>query len=348
MITTTTRHFGDLEGQPVQAVTLANSAGFEATVLTLGATLQALWVPDARGDRADVVLGHDAPGDYLAHRHYFGASVGRHANRIAQGRFRLEDRQHQLERNDSGHHLHGGGAAAFHRQLWRITEATAGTVVLALRSVDGDGGYPGNLDVTARYALDAGGVLSIDYAAVTDAPTLVNLTSHSYFNLAGHGDVMAHRLTLDVARYTPVQADLIPTGELLPVAGSPLDFRHAVAVGARIREPHAQLRHARGYDHNFVVDGAAGTLRRAARLEDPASGRVMELHATAPGVQFYSGNFLDGSTAGKGGRAYRQGDGLCLEPQSFPDAPNQKAFPSTRLRPGERYTSGMQLRFGVG
>lgn len=348
MITTTIRPFGTLEsGEAVHAITLLDSRGHEATVLTLGATLQALWVPDARGNRADVVLGHDEPAAYLEGRHYFGATVGRHANRIAQGRFRLDGRHYQVERNDGNNHLHGGGATAFHRRLWQIEDAGNGSVRLALRSEAGEGGYPGRLDVTARYALDAEGGLAIEYGATTDAPTVVNLTSHSYFNLAGGGDVMAHNLALAASRYAPVDAQLIPLGELADVTGTPFDFRTGAAVGSRIREPHAQLRLGRGYDHHFVVDGQPGTLRRAARLEDPRSGRILELHITAPGVQFYSGNFLDGTTPGKGGLACRQGDGLCLEPQGFPDAPNQPSFPSTRLMPGETYASAMLLRFGA-
>lgn len=345
MATTRIHAFGKLDdGREVLAITLANARGHEATVLTLGATLQALWVPDRHGGRTDIVLGHDEPAAYLSHRHYFGATVGRHANRIAQGRFRLEGRQYQLEQNDGDNHLHGGGAAAFHRRLWQIEEAADGALDLALRSDADEGGYPGRVDITARYALGDDGELSIDYGAVTDAPTIINLTSHSYFNLCGGGDVMAHRLKLDASRYAPVDASLIPTGELPEVAGTPFDFRAGMLVGRCIRDPDPQLRRARGYDHHFVIDDEPGKLRRAARLDDPHSGRVLELYITAPGVQFYSGNFLDGSTLGKAGRAYRQGDGLCLEPQGFPDAPNQPSFPSTRLMPGERYANRMQLR----
>ncbi len=349
MAHTSIRSFGRLDdGTEVEAVTLRNSRGHEATVLTLGATLQSLWLPDSRGERADVVLGHDEPAAYLSHPHYFGCSVGRYANRIAEGRFQLEGRHHQLERNNGNNHLHGGGATAFHRRLWRVLEARDGSVVLALRSENGEGGYPGGLDVTARYALQEDGTLAIDYGAVTDAPTIVNLTNHSYFNLRGRGDVMDHRLTLFASRFTPVDPQLIPTGDLADVAGTPFDFRTAAPVGERIRLEHPQLQRARGYDHHFIVDGTPGTLRPAARLEDPVSGRVLELHTTAHGVQFYSGNFLDGSTRGKGGLACRQGDGLCLEPQGYPDAPNQPAFPSARLMPGEHYLNRILLRFGTG
>ncbi len=343
------RSFGRLDdGTEVEAVTLQDSRGHEATVLTLGATLQSLWIPDSRGERTDVVLGHDEPAGYLSHRHYFGCTVGRFANRIAAGRFQLEGRHHQLERNDGGNHLHGGGATAFHRRLWQVVEAQAGSVVLALHSDDGEGGYPGRLDVTARYALQEDGGLAIEYGAVTDAPTIVNLTNHSYYNLRGQGDVMGHRLTLFASRFTPVDAQLIPTGELAEVAGTPFDFRTATAVGERIRTDHPQLQRGRGYDHHFIVDGTPGTLRPVARLEDPVTQRVLELHSTAHGVQFYSGNFLDGSTRGKGGLACRQGDGLCLEPQGYPDAPNQPAFPAATLMPGERYLNRILLRFSSG
>lgn len=328
MATTSVHASGRLaDGRAVQAVTLANNRGHEATILTLGATLQALWIPDARGNRVDIVLGHDTPGEYLAHRHYFGCTVGRHANRIAQGRFHLDGQHFELERNDGDHHLHGGGAAAFHRQLWRIEEARDGEVLMALRSAAGAGGYPGRLDVTARHTLDDEGALCIEYGAVTDAPTIVNLTHHGYFNLRGRGDVMAHRLTLDASRMAPVDATLIPTGELRDVAGSPFDFRAGAPVGARIREPDPQLRIARGYDHHFVIDGAPGTLRRAARLEDPESGRMLELHITAAGVQFYSGNFLDGSTIGKGGVAYRRATACAWNRRDIPTRRTSRGSP---------------------
>lgn len=348
MAETTIRPFGSLgDGTGVEAITLRDARGHEATILTLGATLQSLWMPDSKGDRADVVLGHDEPAAYLGHKNYFGCTVGRFANRIAQGRFQLAGRHHQLERNDGNNHLHGGGETAFHRRLWKIVAASDGAVELALRSEDGEGGYPGRLDATARYTLQENGALMIEYGAVTDAPTIVNLTNHSYFNLRGHGNVMGHLLTLHASRFTPVDAQLIPTGELAEVAGTPFDFRSAVAVGERIRHPHPQLQHGRGYDHNFVVDGPPGTLRPAARLEDPVSGRALELHTTAHGVQFYSGNFLDGTTRGKAGLACRQADGLCLEAQGFPDAPNQPAFPSATLMPGERYQNRILLQFGT-
>lgn len=338
------------DGRVVEKVTLRASDGMSATVMTLGATLQSLIVADRDGNLDDVVLGHDTPGEYLAQRNFFGVSVGRYANRIAYGRFNLDGRAYQLEVNNGPHHLHGG--TGFDQSLWEIAsvgEGEAAHVELALVSPDGEGGYPGTLRVTARYTLDAHGALRIDYRATTDAPTIVNLTNHALFNLAGERarcDVLAHRLTLHAIHYTPVDATLIPTGERAAVAGTPFDFREPHAIGARIRDARdPQVGIGRGYDHNFIVDGAAGTLRPAARLEDPVSGRAMEMHVTAPGIQFYSGNFLDGTVAGKQGRLYRQSDGVALEPQTFPDSPNRPDFPSPRLDPGMEYVNTMVLRF---
>ncbi|MBO9623832.1 MAG: galactose mutarotase [Sphingomonas sp.] len=339
------------DGRLVEKVTLANANGISATVMTLGATLQALHVPDRDGVIDDIVLGHDTPDEYLARVNYFGVTVGRYANRIAHGRFTLDGRDYQLETNDGPHHLHGG-LSGFDRKLWTITSVGEGEeahVELTLVSSDGEGGYPGTLRVTARYTLDDRDQLRIDYRATTDAPTIVNLTNHALFNLAGErarGDVLTHKLTLHASRYTPVDPTLIPTGELAPVAGTAFDFAAPRAIGEAIRDGNdAQIRIGRGYDHNFVIDGTPGTLRPAALVEDPASGRAMEMLVTAPGVQVYSGNFLDGTVAGKGGRLYRQSDGLALEPQCFPDSPNRPDFPSSRLDPDMEYVNTMLLRF---
>ena len=342
--------FGALDdGTVVEKVTLANARGISATVMTLGATLQALHVPDRDGEVDDVVLGHDTLAEYCAHPQYLGVTVGRYANRIAGGRFALDGRAFRLETNDGANHLHGG-ANGLDKRLWTILSADEGKVVLGCSSADGEGGYPGTLDVTATYTL-TDDALRIEYRATTDAPTIVNITNHALFNLAGAraaSDALDHRLTLHASRYTPVDSGLIPTGELAPVSGTPFDFRRPHAIGARIRDyADPQLRIGRGYDHNFAIDGAAGTLRPALRLEDPRSGRAIEVETTAPGLQFYSGNFLDGTTAGKGGRAYRQGDGLAFEPQHFPDSPNRPQFPSPRLDPGETYVNAMVLRFAM-
>jgi len=346
--------FGRLaDGSTVEAVVLANGNGMSATVITVGATLQALLVPDRDGSPADVVLGYASAARYLEQPQYFGSTVGRFANRIANGRFTLDGVDYQLERNDGPNHLHGG-VAGFDKALWRIeslSDGPAAEVVLAYSSADGEGGYPGTLEVRARYALNEQNELTIDYTATTDRPTIANITNHSYFNLAGDDgdtDILAQQLTLHAEYFTPVDSTLIPTGELRNVAGTPFDFRTSKPIGRDIRDGrNEQLMMGRGYDHNFVVNGEAGVLRPAARLADPASGRVMELLTTAPGVQFYSGNFLNATTAGKSGRVYRQGDALCLEPQVFPDAPNKAQFPSARLDPGEVYRNSMVLRFST-
>ena len=346
--------FGVLEdGTAIEAVTLTNSRGLSARVITLGATLQSLVVPGRDGTGDDVVLGYDTAAEYLAKPNYFGATVGRFANRIAGGRFELDGRQYALETNDGPNHLHGG-VRGFDKRVWTIRSVESGpeaSVTLAYRSPDREGGYPGNLDVTATYSLSDDNALTITYRATTDRPTIANITNHALFNLAGEQaatDAMDQLLTFHASAYTPVDETLIPTGELRPVAGTPFDFRTPTAIGARIRDGRdAQILIGHGYDHNFVIDGTVGTLRPALRLEDPVSGRVMEMSATAPGVQFYSGNFLDGTVVGKNGRVYRQGDGLAFEPQTYPDAPNRPDFPSARLDPGETYVNAMVLRFSV-
>jgi len=349
MATSTVEPWGTLpDGSTVEAVILRDGSGLSASILTLGATLHSLWVPDARGDRADVVLGHDHPEDYLASRHYFGGTIGRSANRIAHGRFMIGDAVYQLECNDGPHHLHGGGNSAFHRRLWRIDAVDAAQVVMTLRSEDGEGGYPGNVAITASFSLRQAGQLEITYRARTDKPTIVNLTNHCYFNLSGgRSTALGATLRLHARQFASVQEGLIPTGHLCDVAGTPFDFRAARSIASRIRESHPQLQRARGYDHHFIIDGEPGLMRPAARLEDPVSGRWLELHVTAPGVQFYSGNFLDGTVAGKGGRYCRQGDGICLEPQGYPDAPNQPTFRATRVDPGDTYCNRMLLNFGA-
>ncbi|PZN30579.1 MAG: galactose-1-epimerase [Proteobacteria bacterium] len=346
--------FGVLaDGTPVPAVELSNANGVTVRIIALGAAIQSLRVPDRNGTLADVVLGHRSVGEYLDKPQYFGATVGRYANRIAGGKFRLDGREYTLERNDGPNHLHGG-TLGFDKVLWRIESVTRGTpgrVVLKHVSPDGHGGYPGTLEVTVSYTLDDLDRLTVEYRARTDKPTIVNITNHSYFNLAGEGsgrDIMGHRLTIFADAYTPVDETLIPQGPPRSVAGTPFDFRQPQAIGARIRDAsEQQLLIGRGYDHNFVLNGTPGELRLAARLEDPDSGRVLELATTAPGLQFYSGNFLDGTSIGKAARSYRQGDGLCLEPQVFPDSPNRPDFPSARLDPGAEYVHVMQLRFST-
>ena len=345
--------FGTLQdGTRVDAAELSNSAGMSVRIIALGAAIQSLTVPDRNGTREDVVLGYDSPRDYLAKRQYFGATVGRYANRIARGKFTLDGHEYQLETNDGPNHLHGG-LHGLDTVLWTIDKVTSGPVArveLRYVSPDGAGGYPGNLTVTATYMLNERNELAMEYRARTDKPTIVNITNHSFFNLAGKGDVLGHRLKLFADSFTPVDATLIPTGERRSVANTPFDFRQARAIGEQIRNgKDEQLRIGRGYDHNFVISGEPSPqgFRLAASLEDPVSGRVLEVLTTAPAVQFYSGNFLDGTVVGKGGRIYRQGDALCLEPQVFPDAPNHPDFPSARVDPGHEYVHRMVFRFSV-
>jgi aldose 1-epimerase len=345
--------FGTLQdGTRVDAVELSNSAGMSVRIIALGAAIQSITVPDRGGARADVVLGYDSPREYVAKRQYFGATVGRYANRIARGKFTLDGHQYQLETNDGPNHLHGG-VQGLDTVLWKFDELTRnpdGRVLLSYVSPDGAGGYPGKLTITATYTLNERNELAVEYRAKTDKPTIVNITNHAFFNLAGSGTALGHRLKLFAENYTPVDATLIPTGERRSVAGTPFDFRQPRVIDEHIRDgKDQQLRIGRGYDHNFVISGqpSANGLRLAAQLEDPVSGRVLEVLTTAPGVQFYSGNFLDGTVIGKGGRIYRQGDALCLEPQVFPDTPNHPDFPSARLDPGREYLNTMVFRFSV-
>ena len=346
--------FGRLtDGTSVEVVELSNSRGVTAYIMTLGAALQSLSVPDRYGKSADVVLGHATPAEYLAKRQYFGATVGRFANRIRGGQFTLDGKHYTLETNDGPNHLHGG-LRGLDNVVWKLDSVSNGkvaSVVMSYTSPAGAGGYPGTVNVTATYSLNDANELSVTYQATTDQPTVINISNHSYFNLAGEAgqeDILAHRLTLLADAYTPVDATLIPTGERRNVAGTPFDFRQPMPIGSRVRDGRdEQIRIGRGYDHNYVLRGEAGILRLAARLEHPGSGRVLEILTTAPGIQFYSGNFLDGTTVGKSGRIYRQGDGLCLEPQVFPDAPNRPDFPSARLNPTETYSNTVVFRFPV-
>jgi len=339
------------DGTAIEAVTLTNGKGMTAQVMTLGAVLRTLEVPDRDGNPEDIVLGYDTPAEYLANPQYFGATVGRFANRIAKGQFTLDGKSYSLATNNAPNHLHGG-PTGFDKRVWQISSVKSGpeaSVTLTYRSPDGEEGYPGNLDVTAIYTLNEQNELTIEYRAVTDAPTIANITNHSFFNLGGAlspRSALDHVLTFHADRYTPVDPTLIPTGELRSVEGTPFDFRQPTTVGARIRQfGDEQLRIGTGYDHNFIVNGEPNKLRSALHVYDPVSGRAMELLTDQPGVQFYSGNFLTGRAIGKGAVSYRQGDGLCFEPQVFPDAPNKPDFPSARLDPGQTYSNKMILRF---
>ena len=336
------------DGRDVTEFRLTNCLGTEASILTLGATLRACVVADAFGRFDDIVLGFDNPRQYLSGGDYFGATVGRYANRIAEGRFSIGGRRHQLALN-GGRHAEHGGVEGFHRRLWNIegTETANGAAVrLSLRSPDGDQGFPGELTVNLKYTLTDADELWMDYSAMTSAATIVNLTNHTYWTLAGAADALLARLTVEADSYTPVDASLIPTGEIRPVAGTAFDFRAPQIISSRIRDgSDAQLKFGRGYDHNFVLRGGPDRLRLSARLEDPRSGRILELLTTEPGLQVYSGNFLSGAVLGKGGRLYRQGDGIALETQHFPDSPNHPQFPSTILEPGRVWSSTTVYRF---
>jgi aldose 1-epimerase len=328
---------------------LTNDSGTEASILTLGATLRTCFVADALGTFEDVVLGFDTAEEYLRGSDYFGATIGRYANRIANGRFSLGGNAYQLAVNDPPNAEHGG-EDGFHRRIWDLEgtdNADGAALHLSLVSPDGDQGYPGELTVQLTYTLTRENELWIDYQATTSAATPLNLTNHTYWSLAGSADALHARLSVDADTYTPVDATLIPTGEIRPVAGTVFDFRTSQLIASRIRDgSDPQLRIGRGYDHNFVLRGEAGTLRMAARLEDPRSGRVVEVLTTEPGLQVYSGNFLSGAVLGKGGRLYRQGDGIALETQHFPDSPNHPQFPSTILEPGREWSSTTVYRFG--
>lgn len=346
--------FGTLpDGRLVEAVTLSDGRGTTARLSTWGAAIQSVLTPDRDGRIADVALGYATLEGYLAGTEYFGVTAGRVANRIALGRFTLNGVTYQTPINNGENSLHGG-TAGFDKVLWDIVELSGGdapAVTMRHVSPDGDQGYPGTLTVTATFSLDAG-KLAVEYVATTDRPTVCNLTSHPYWNLAGEGSAggaMGHLLTIHADHFTPTDSGLIPTGEIRPVDGTPFDFRRPTAVGARVRDSSdEQIRFGKGYDHNWVIArDVAEAPRPVARVEEPASGRVLEVHSNQPGVQFYSGNFLDASVAGKAGRFYRQGDALVLEPQQFPDTPNRPEFGSVRLDPGETYRNLIEFRFST-
>ena len=335
----TSQPFGKTsDGTSVEIFTLSDG-DYEARIATYGGVLVSLQAPDRNGKLGDIVLGFDQVDGYVTNFNgpsdaFFGALIGRYANRIGQGRFTLDGHQYSLPRNNGENTLHGG-PRGFNNVVWQARTVENG-IELTYHSKDGEEGFPGTLTATVGYTL-VGGDLRIAYSATTDKPTVVNLTNHSYFNLAGQGDILKHQLTLHASRYTPVDAGLIPTGKLKSVESSPFDFRTSTAIGARINANDEQLHLGHGYDHNWVLDGKELTLREAAELYDPHSGRVLKVLTDQPGIQFYSGNFLDGSIQGKGGLPYGLHAGLCLETQHFPDSPNHPDFPTTALKPGERY-----------
>ena len=334
------------DGTKVEIYTLEEGS-LRARVMMYGARLVSLEVPDRSGKIADIVLGYESLDGYTADpKSYFGSIVGRYGNRIAHASFSLDGKEYHLPANDGANTLHGG-IKGFDKLVWKGQEIPHG-VELTLVSKDGDQGFPGTLTARVRYTLEAH-ALKIEYFATTDKDTVLNLTNHSYFNLAGEGqgDILNHLMMIPADRFTPVDAALIPTGELAPVAGTPLDFHKATAIGARIDDPNEQMRLGGGYDHNFVLNGKMGVLQEAARVVEPTSGRVLTVETTQPGVQFYSGNFLDGTLHGKHGHVYSKHAGFCLETQHFPDSPNHPKFPTSELKPGETYHSVTLFKFST-
>ncbi len=345
------RTFGKMaNGQAIDLYTLTNRNGMEVGITNYGGRVVSILVPDRMGKLADVVLGFDSLDGYLSDNPYFGALVGRYANRIAHGSFALDGVHYTLARNNGPNSLHGG-LEGFDKRVWKAREFSGDQPALELTylSKDGEEAYPGNLSVKVVYSLTDSNELRVDYTATTDKDTVLNLTNHSYFNLAGqgNGDVLKHELMIPADRFTPIDDTLIPTGELRTVEGTPFDFRKSSAIGARINENNEQLKFGKGYDHNFVLNQEGDGLTLAARVTEPESGRVLEVLTTQPGLQFYSGNFLDGTIHGKGGKIYGRRSALCLETQHFPDSPNKPGFPSTELKPGQTYHETTIYKFST-
>jgi aldose 1-epimerase len=338
------------DGTAVELYTLTNAKGMQAGIITYGGTVVSLTAPDRNGKYADVVLGMDDLAGYQKATAFFGALIGRYGNRIGHAQFKLEGKTYKLPANDNGNTLHGG-PAGFDKKVWSaVPGSSAEGETLELRHVskDGDEGFPGTLTCKVVYTLTANNELKIDYTATTDKPTVVNLTNHSYFNLAGQGegDILANEVMIDASRFTPVDATLIPTGELRPVAGTPFDFTKPTAVGARIDANDEQIKLGMGYDHNWVLNKGAGGLTKAAEVHETKTGRVMEVWTTEPAMQFYTANFLDGTLHGKGKTYVRRG-ALCMETQHYPDSPNKPSFPSTELKPGATYHTTTVYRFSA-
>ncbi|MBC8134309.1 MAG: galactose mutarotase [Fibrella sp.] len=338
------------DGQPVSLYTLTNHHGMSVKITNFGSVITSIRVPDRKGRLGEVTLGYDQLKPYLSNAGgtYFGALIGRYGNRIAKGKFTLNGKEYTLATNNAPNHLHGG-EIGFHQVLWKATPSVAKdkpSLTLTYRSKDGEEGYPGNLDTKVVYTLTDDNAIKIEYSAATDADTVVNLTQHSYFNLSGGGTILDHRLQVNADQFTPIDATSIPLGELRSVAGTPFDFRKSIPVGARINQDDTQLKNGKGYDHNFVLR-QPGRAVIAAHVYSPRTGRTLTVSTTEPGIQFYSGNFLDGTLVGSGGKVYRKRYGFCLEAQHFPDSPNRTTFPTTTLKPGETYRQTTVYRFGI-
>jgi aldose 1-epimerase len=339
------------DGTEVYVYTLNNAAGMEARITNYGGILVSLTVPDRKGKFVDVVLGYDSLSHYIASNPYFGALIGRYGNRIGKAKFKLAGHEYALAANDGPNTLHGG-IKGFDKVVWSVKDVDSKkgkSLALTYLSKDGEEGFPGNLSVEVIYTVTDGNELKIDYKATTDKPTVVNLTHHSYFNLAGagNGDILKHQLYIDADRFTPIDSTLIPTGVLRAVKGTPMDFTKSTAIAARISENDQQLKYGIGYDFNWVLNKKESELKLAARVEEATTGRVMEVYTTEPGLQFYSGNFLNGKNIGKGGKKYEHRFGFCLETQHFPDSPNKSNFPSTELDPGQIYKSTTTYKFST-
>ncbi len=335
------------DGTAVDLYTLANRSGMEVKITNYGGIIVSIKTPDRDGRMGDVVLGYDNLDGYVTKNPFFGCLVGRYGNRIGKARFNLSGVEYKLASNNGQNHLHGG-LKGFDKQVWQARALDDGTgLELKYLSKDGEEGYPGNLSVTVTYTLGDDNSLKIDYLATTDKETVLNLTNHSYFNLAGEGDILGHEMMIDADRFTPVDSELITTGELRAVAGTPFDFLKAMPIGARIDADDEQIVFGKGYDHNFVLNHKPGEMGLVARVYEPKTGRQMEVFTTEPGVQFYTGNFLDGSIRGKSGRIVERRSGFCLETQHFPDSPNKPQFPSPVLKPGETYRTSTSFRFSA-
>lgn len=334
------------DGYAVDLFTLTNKHGLQAKIITYGGILMSLLTPDRTGKLGDVVLGFDTLAEYMDHNPFFGCLTGRYANRIAQGRFTLEGVTYQLAQNNGANHLHGG-KRGFDKVVWRIAAIDRSGLKLSYLSVDGEENYPGNLVSEVTYQVTDENELRIHYRATTDKPTIVNLTNHTYFNLAGHGTILGHEIEINATYITPVDEGLIPTGDLMRLEGTPFEFRRPHRIGERIDGKHEQIRRGLGYDHNFVLNKALGALTFAARASEPTSGRIMEVYTTQPGVQFYTGNMLPDALPGKAGQTYSKRSGFCLETQTFPDSPNQPKFPSPVLYPEKEYNHLTVFKFSV-
>ncbi|HWC98563.1 MAG TPA: aldose epimerase family protein [Candidatus Sulfopaludibacter sp.] len=336
------------DGTPVEVYTLSNASGMQAEILTYGGTLRSLTAPDKSGKLADIVLGMDSLDGYFHQTAFFGALIGRYGNRIAHGTFKLEGVTYTLPKNNGENTLHGG-PEGFDKKVWTAKPGAGASLELTYVSKDGEMGFPGTLTAKVVYTLTDANELKLEYTATTDKPTVVNLTNHSYFNLAGAGvgTNLQHQVMINADRFTPVDEGLIPTGELKPVKGTPFDFTTATAIGARINDDNQQLKFGKGYDHNWVLNKGDGGMTKAAEVYEPTTGRVMEVFTTEPGLQFYTGNFLDGTVKGKGGIAYPQRAALCMETQHYPDSPNHPKFPSTELKPGETYHTATTYKFSA-